>query len=315
MKKILIMIGIAILHLGAINGTVFAENAVKVGYLRLVMSLPSFVAAEKGFFAKEGLKMELVPFQSGTAIIDALVTGRIDANCGSATTGHWFAELNVSGRYKIFLVYGPNSMVDNTYTVVVNRDSPIKDFKGLEGKKVAHFPGITSRALAKAVTGTQLDPEGITFTEIPPPNIVPALAAGQIDAFFSPEPFGMMAVSKGVGRYLMKHPLALLGLENGFPGGAFSFSSRFLKRSPGLAVKLRAAVERAVDFIRANEKEAKPYLVKYTGLPEPVAMAIPFDKWIKINEFNKKAGQEYFEVLYKGGAYKRHIDTTRLYYE
>ncbi|UCD71779.1 MAG: ABC transporter substrate-binding protein [Syntrophobacterales bacterium] len=315
MKKILVTIGIVIFLSGALGGALAAGNEVKIGYLRLVMSLPTFVAVEKGFFTQEDLKVELVPFQSGTSIIDALVTGRIDANCGSAISGHWFAEQNISGRYKIFLGYGPVGLRDNTFVVVVRKDSPISDLKGLKRKKVGHFPGATSQALAKAVIRTHLDPEGVTLTEIPPPNMVPALAAGQIDAFFTPEPFGMMAVSKGVGRYLRKHPLTVLRMKRGFPGGDFSFSTKFLKKSPELAVKLKIAVEKAVDFIRENEKEARPYLVKYTGLPEPVAMRIPFDKWIKIKELDKGSGQDYFEVLYKEGAYKKRMDTTTLYYE
>jgi hypothetical protein len=32
-------------------------------------------------------------------------------------------------------------------------------------------------------------------------------------------------------------------------------------------------------------------------------------------EYDRKAGQEYFDVLYKEGAYKDKVDTTKLYYE
>ncbi len=291
------------------------EKVVRIGYLPLVMSLPTFVAAEKGFFAQEGLEVELVRFQSGTTVVDALVAGRIDANCGSAITGHWFAEQNVPGRYKIFLVYGTDSLVDNTFVVVVKKDSPLKDLKDLKGKKVAHFPGATNLSLAKAIIRTQMDPEGVIFTEVPPPNLVPALAAGQIDAFFTPEPFGMMAVSKGVGRYLKRSPCTLLGLKKGIQGGAFSFSAKFLKKNPKLAIKVKAAVEKAVDYMKTHDKEAREYLAKYTQLPPPVAMRIPFEKWIKIKDLDKEAPQLYFELLYKDGAYKEKIDTTKLYYE
>ena len=96
---------------------------------------------------------------------------------------------------------------------------------------------------------------------------------------------------------------------------AFSFSANFLQRSPELARKVKAAEEKAVDYIRANEKEARSYLAKYTGLPEPVAMNIPLDEFIKLEELDKKAGQAYFDVLYKEGAYKEKVDTTKLYYE
>ncbi len=292
-----------------------AAEAVKIGYLPIVLSLPTFVAVEKGLFSQEGLEVDLVPFQSGTTIMDALIAGRIDADCGSAITGHWFAEQNVPGRLKIFMGYGTDSLTDNTFVVVVKKDSPAKGLEDLAGKKVGTFPGATSIALAKAVIRTKVDPEKASIMEIPPPNMVPALAAGQIDAFFAPEPFGMIAASQGVGTYLMKSPLSLLGMKTGFAGGGFSFSTKFLKEKPELAAKVVNALEKAVDEIKANEAGVRGYLTKYAQLPEPVAMKIPLDKWFKMKELDKNAAQAYFEILRKEGAYKNPMDTTQLYYQ
>jgi ABC-type nitrate/sulfonate/bicarbonate transport system substrate-binding protein len=231
-------------------------------------------------------------------------------------TGHWFAAQAAPDRFKIFLLYGTTSAKeDNSFVVVVKKDSPIQDLKDLKGKKVGTYPGATSVALAQAVIRTQINPEEVIFTQVPPPNMVPALASGQIDAFFTPEPSGMLAVSKGVGRYLIKSPLTLLKLKRGVPGMAFSFSKGFLEERPEDAKKVKAALDKAVSFIRGHEQEARPYLVEYIGLPEPVAMTIPLDRFITLEELDKRAGQEYFDVLYKEGAYKQKIDTTKLYYE
>jgi NitT/TauT family transport system substrate-binding protein len=315
MKKIVALIAMAIFLLGAISGVFAAEEAVKIGYLRIVMSLPTFVAQEKGFFAQEGLKVELLPFDSGTAIIDALMAGRIDCVGSSSTTGFWFAAQTAPDRFKIFLLYGTKSIKeDHAFSVVVKKGSTLKGLKDLKGKKVGTYPGASSVAMAKAVIRTQIDPATVIFTEIAPPNMIQALAAGQIDAFFTPEPSGMIAISQGVGRYLVKSPLILLNLKRGIPGAAFAFSAQFLRERPEQATKLNACLDKAVDYIKANEEEARPYLVKYTGLPEPLAMSIPFDEWIKLDEFDKRAGQEYFDLLYKEGAYKERVDTTKLYY-
>jgi NitT/TauT family transport system substrate-binding protein len=316
MKKIVATIGMVIFLLGAATGAFATEDVVKIGYLRIIMSLPTFVAQEKGFFEKEGLKAELIPFQSGTEIMDALMAGRIDAIGSNAMTGYWFAAQMAPDRFKIFLAYGTTAGVkeDNAFSVVVKKDSTMESLKDLKGKKVGTFPGASSIALAKAVIRTQIDPEKVIFTEIAPPNMIPALAAGQIDAFFTPEPFGMIAISQGVGRYLIKSPLTLLKLKRGIPGAGFAFSAQFLKERPEQAKKIKACLEKAVDYIRANEKEARPYLVNYTGLPENLAMNIAFDKWIKLDELDRKAGQEYFDVLYKEGAYQQMVDTTKLYY-
>ena len=315
MKKIWTLIAVAIFLLGATAGVFAAEAVVKVGHLRIVMSLPTYVAQEKGLFAEEGLKVELIPFDSGTAIIDALMAGRIDCIGSTGTPGFWFAAQAAPERFKIFLLYGTTSMKeDNAFSVVVKKGSTLKGLKDLKGKKVGTYPGASSVALAKAVIRTQMDPDKVIFTEVPPPNMIQVLAAGQIDAFFAPEPSGMIAIAQGVGRYLVKSPLTLLRLKRGIPGAAFAFSAKLLQQRPEQASKLKACLDKAVDYIRANEREARPYLVKYTGLPEAVAMSIPFDQFIKLDEYDKRAGQEYFDLLYKEGAYKERVDTTELYY-
>jgi NitT/TauT family transport system substrate-binding protein len=293
-----------------------AQEEVKIGYLPLVMSLPSFVALEKGYFQEQGLKVIATPFESGTLIVDALVSGRIDVNAGSAIVAHWLAEQNVPGTFRIFLVYGPIEPKDNTFILAVAKDAPFKEIKDLKGKRVATFPGVASLTLAKAVLRPYFDPDkDVTLVEVPPGNIVQALAAGQIDAYFTPEPFGMIAVAKGVGRYLVKHPVLSLNLKTGYPGGAFTFNSKFLKEKPLVARKVKAAIDKGVDFIYSNEKEARKLLVKYTNLPEPFAMKIPFDPWYKAEQYNKSYGQPYFDLLRREGLFQKHIDTTQLYYQ
>jgi NitT/TauT family transport system substrate-binding protein len=313
MKRFIVCVLAMLLLMTA--GQVLSAEKVTIGHLALVPSLPTYVAMEKGFFTEQGLVVELVPFQSGTDIIDALIAGRIDADCMSAITGNWLAAQGAPDKFKIFLVYAADSNVDNTMVVVVKKDSPLKDLKGLKGKKVGTFPGGTSLALAKAIIRKKTDPDKVIFTEVPPTNMIQALAAGQIDAFFTPEPFGKMAEYQGIGRYLIKSPCTLLGLKKGIVGGAFSFSAKFLQERPEVAKKVKAAIEKGADFIKTNEQEARGFLPKYTPLIPPVAAWIPFEKWIKIKDLDKKAPQLYFDVLYKEGAYQKKIDTTTLYYE
>jgi NitT/TauT family transport system substrate-binding protein len=308
MKKLVPVLLMILLLVTA--GNALSDEKVKIGYLRILMSLPTFVAAEKGLFEQEGLKVELIPFESGTLIIDALVTGRIDANCCSAITGYWFAAQGAMDRFKIFLAYGTRSLLNQAFVAVVKKDSPLKNLRDLKGKRVGTFPGASSVELARAIIRTQIDPEGIVFTEVPPNLIISALAAGQIDAFFAPEPMGMIAISQGIGRHLVEEPLRLLGLERGF-----GFSAQFLKESPQVAKKVKTIYYKAVDLIEKDEKAARSLLPKYAAVTESVAMNIPIQNWMKTETLDKEATQLYFDLLYKEGAYKKKIDTTKLYYE
>jgi len=296
-------------------GTAFSEEKIKIGYMPIVMSLPTFVAVEKRLFEQEGLKVELTRFESGTLIISALMAGRIDANCSSATTGYWFAEQSTPDQFKIFLTYGTPSLKNPSFVAIVKKDSPLKDLKDLKGKRVGTYPGASSIELGKAIIRTQMDPEGVIFQEVPPTILISALAAGQIDAFFAPEPMGMIAISQGIGRHLVEEPLGLLGLERGFAGAAFGFSAQFIKQNPLLAKKVKAVYYNAVELTDKDRNAVRPLLSKYTGLSETIAMKIPLQSWMKTETLDKEATQQYFDLLYKEGAYKKKIDTTKLYYE
>jgi ABC-type nitrate/sulfonate/bicarbonate transport system substrate-binding protein len=313
MKRVAALIVIIPLVMTA--GAAFTEEKVKIGYLPLTISLPTFVAAEKGLFEQAGLRVELTPFESGTLIIGALIAGRIDANCSSATTGYWFAEQSTPDQFKIFLAYGTPSRKNPTFVAIVKNDSPLKDLKDLKGKRVGTYPGASSVELGKAIIRTQMDPEGVIFQEVPPTILISALAAGQIDAFFAPEPMGMIAISQGVGRHLVEEPLGLLGLERGFAGAAFGFSAQFMKQNPMLTKKVKAVYYNAVDLIDKDRNAVRPLLSKYIGLSETIAMKIPLQSWMKVETLDREATQQYFDLLYKEGAYKKKIDTTKLYYE
>ncbi|MGZ3558938.1 MAG: ABC transporter substrate-binding protein [Thermodesulfobacteriota bacterium] len=313
MKK-LAWVLLTILLLMTTESAISAEK-IKIGYLRIANSLPTFVAVEKGLFQQEGLKAELIPFESGTLIIDALMTGRIDANCCSAITGFWFAAQGAPDGFKIFLAYGTPSRKNPAFVAIVKKDSPLKGIKDLKGKRVGTYPGASSVELGKAIIRTQMDPEGIIFQEVPPALLISALAAGKIDAFFAPEPTGMIAVSQGIGRHLVEEPLGLLGLEKGFAGAGFGFSADFLKQYPMLAKKIKTIYYKAVDIIDKDRPAYRPLLIKYLGLPEAVAMNIPLQHWMKIETLDKDSTQRYFDLLYNEGAYKKRVDTTKLYYE
>jgi NitT/TauT family transport system substrate-binding protein len=294
-----------------------AQDEVKIGYLGLVVALPTFVALEKGYFQEQGLKPTATLFESGTIITDALVSGRIDVQTGSAVIGHWLLEQNMPGTFKVFIMYGNRAVLqDNTMALMVTKDSPLNGMGDLKGKRMGTFPGVASIALAKAVLRNSFNPDReITLIEIPPGNIVQALAAGQVDAYFAPEPFGMIGEARGVGRRLVKNPLLLLNLKTGIPGAPFSFNSKFLKEKPQVAKKVKAAYYKTVDFIHSNETESRKLLIKYANLPEPFAMRIPWENWVKVEEYDKSWGQPYFELLKKEGLFQKHVDTSKLFYQ
>jgi hypothetical protein len=82
-----------------------------------------------------------------------------------------------------------------------------------------------------------------------------------------------------------------------------------------LAKTLKLVYYKAVDLLDKDRATYRPLLTKYLGLPESIAMNVPLTNWMKIEKFHKEATQQYFDLLYREGAYKKKIDTTKLYYE
>lgn len=322
MKKVLSVIGVVIIAAVIVAGITLSRKKsqkesipIKIGYLPMSFNLPLYVALEQGYFSDQGLEVETVAIPSGTLIIDALVSGRIDVNGGSAITGHWFAELNSPGTFKTFMVTLVTGETDcRVFIALVKKDAPYQRPEDLKGKCIGTFPGATSVCLGKIIMRHFLDPEkDITFVEIPPANQLPALATGQVDALLTLEPMGIIGASKGISRYFIDNPLQYAILP--YTGAAHSFSTKFLRARPREAYKVLRAYERALDFIHNNEPEARKCLAKYTSLPESLVNKLPLAVWPKLADIDRQQVQRVADLFYQEGLYPRRLDTTELYYE
>ena len=82
MKRFLMALGIIVLVLllvfGTYNYVTATEETIVVGYLPTSLDSALFVADDLGMFKEEGLKVQLVPFRTGSELIDAANKNQID---------------------------------------------------------------------------------------------------------------------------------------------------------------------------------------------------------------------------------------------
>jgi len=89
-------------------------------------------------------------------------------------------------------------------TVMVRKDDPARSLRDLRGKTLA-IPSKYSNqnfVIHKLMEDQGVDPEDITFVEMPPPDMPGSLAVGRIDAYFVGEPHPARAELDGTGRIL-----------------------------------------------------------------------------------------------------------------
>ena len=194
-----------------------------LGFIPLLDCASLVVAAERGFAAEEDLDLALVRETSWANIRDRVVVGHFDA-------AHMLGPMTVASTLGIGHVKVPViapfalGLGGNAITVSLR----LWEQMAAEGASAGSDPGIHAAALRRVVASRQkaepltfamvypfschnyelrywlaaggIDPDrDVRLVVIPPPFLVDALRAGQIDGFCVGEPWNSVAVHAGVG--------------------------------------------------------------------------------------------------------------------
>jgi ABC-type nitrate/sulfonate/bicarbonate transport system substrate-binding protein len=144
------------------------------------------VGAEKGFFEKEGLPVQITNFASGSTAVDAFRAGQ-----GNLVVAGDLPSLRLWRQGGIGLCPQANY---GELSVIVAKKS-INKPADLRGKKVGILIGSTSEYFAKLYLASGgVDYKEIDVINLRPAEMVTGLVRGDIDAFVIWQPFGWRAV-------------------------------------------------------------------------------------------------------------------------
>jgi NitT/TauT family transport system substrate-binding protein len=266
MKRACVLLS-CLLAFAAAAAPAAAAEKLRLGYLRSDLHhLAAWVALEKGFFRDEGLDVEVAGiFNAGAEEMSAFASKSLDVGyLGMAPSVTGVANRAASVKAAA-LANAEGS------AIVVRADSPARNLKDLAGKTIA-IPGYASVQdflIRRALEAAGLAPTAVTLIVIKPPEMLAALETRQIDAFIAWEPHAAKAVTKGIGRVLLRssaiwrdHPCCVVAFEGAVAQGRPGAVQAFLK-----------AHARATAFILANPEEAIRIGVRYTGMDEPTVRA------------------------------------------
>ena len=258
MKKIVSLFFVNLLFFVAIAH----GQPVRIAYLQSdIHQLPCWVALEKGFFEKEGVKVEVAGiFKAGPELMSAFAAGALDmgyVGVAPATT----AVANKTARVVVLAQVNTEGSA-----IVVKKDGKIQSIPELVGK-IAVVPGhstVQDFLFRRALLKFKTQPDQVKIMVLKPPEMIGALRTDQIDAFIAWEPYPAKAVTMGVGRILASsrdiwkdHPCCVLAAD-------VRFLETQLEKAKGV---VRGHVK-AIEFIRQHREEAIKIGVKYTGMDE-----------------------------------------------
>src|SRR5258708_5328421 len=157
-------------------GVAVAADPIKIGYSDWPGWTAWEIAKEKGLFKKHGVDVKLVWFAVYTDSLNALNTGKLDANC--QTWSDTIPPLAEGLKLKVVLV-NDNSAGNDGFV----SKKEFKSIKSLKGKTVATELGTCDHfLLLQALAKNGMTEKDIVYKNMTVPDAAAAFRQGKLDA-------------------------------------------------------------------------------------------------------------------------------------
>jgi NitT/TauT family transport system ATP-binding protein/nitrate/nitrite transport system substrate-binding protein len=255
------------------------QAKLRIGLLRLTDGAPVILAHEFGFFADEGLDVELTVEPSWANIADKLTFGLIDAAVIVPPLA-FAVHLGLRGAAVPLIVPYAISAAGNTITLASGLAQQVRDEASKQKLDAAQALGSVLRANKTvlgivhtysthnlllrywlATAGIEADRD-VKLAVVPPARAVEALSNGEIAGFCAGAPWGEAAYRAGVGATIATS----FDIWQNAPEKALALRAQWVQHHPeALAGALRALL-RAAKF--CDDAQNASYLSVLLGRPE-----------------------------------------------
>ena len=237
-------------------GAARAATQVTVACTTQPQSTLVHVAAAKGFFAQEGLAVQVRSHTYGKAALQALLEHQADF----ATVAETLIMFNIL-KGETFLVIATIEASTLNNAVVGRRDAGITGAADLKGKRIGFTPGTTSDFFLDSLLTTQgLTRQAILPVPLKPEAMLPAILAGQVDAVCTWN-YPMSQIKRQLG------PNGTTIFDRDLYTEIFNLTaaSAIVERHPDTVRAFLRALIRAERFVAEQPREAQAIVAVATG--------------------------------------------------
>jgi NitT/TauT family transport system substrate-binding protein len=245
------LLGLVLLVVALLPHAGLAQDRIRIGVpLFPTVSYPVFIAHERGFFDKNGIKAEIIRINSEPTTYQALISGDIDATSG-APTG--LVQSNLQGIPVVSL-----GSWDNLVSYTITTKEKIDDLAQLKGKKIGinRLGGKSSLILRVMLEDAGLNTtKDVTLLQLGgSQERLAALIRGGIDA--APVDFAFEPKMKQMGFHL------IAGKKTPFMNGPIVVTAASLKANRGKWLRFVKAYMEATHFMTVNKEGSMQVLRK-----------------------------------------------------
>ena len=246
-----------------LSAPVFAK-VIKVGSSPVTSSAGIYLAKERGYFAQQGLEVEITDFNNSGAPMTLLLSkGELDVGAGNITAG-LFNAIADGQQFKIVADKG-HIEVNHDYLALIvknehmtsGRYKTLKDLKGFK-MGLTSLEGVSQEILTeKFLQQAGLKLEDVTFIKLAYSEMNLALKSGAIDATIQIEPFLTKAKMDGIATQVAGGSEAYSKQQS----GALFYSPKFIKENRKDAEKFMIAYAKGIEdynnaFMKGINREA-----------------------------------------------------------
>lgn len=221
-----------------------------------------FIGEGQGFiereFGKDGITFEFVQFTYGPPIIEALATGDLDFGL----VGDMPIVTAIANGLPVQSVF-KHGIDPNSNILLVPVNSPIQSIYDLKNKRIG--TGIGSSAhhfLVLLLERAGISVDDVEIVNLTPNDLGSALAAGQLDAGTTWEPYSTIFVSRGFARAVIKSEGIKQNTNNEVA------SKEFIEKNPELTARYLKVLLEINDFIQQDRLRAIKIISEGSGLEE-----------------------------------------------
>lgn len=235
----------------------------KLGMLPIQDNLPFWVAEKKGYFADEGLRVELIAFPSAMERDSALAAGQIDGALGDILA---VAQLiNGGTEVRIVSVGQGVTAEEGRFAILASPKSSISKVDQLKNVPIGcSLKTINEYVVDQLLAGAGLKPEEIKKNQMPKiPLRMEALLNGTIQAAVLPDPMAALAEVKGA-------RLIIDDTRENITQTVIYFRKPVLEENLAGVQGLMRAYARAIEDIRSNPSAFNDLLAEKARVPQEV---------------------------------------------
>ena len=250
----------------------------KVIIATLEMPNDEGIAKAEGYFEDEmGVPVEVVQFESGKAINQAMVSGAVDFGL----TGSGSAVLGIASGIPIEMIW-IHETLGSVEALAAKNALNATSLEDLKGKNIGvPFASTAHYSLLRAITASGFEETDFTLIDLQPSDIFAAWQRGDIDAAYVWEPTLSELLADG-NIVLHSGDVAEMGYMT---ANVEIVRSEFGEAYPEIVEKYIASVDKAVTLYREDPDQAISIIAKSLNITEESAkLQMEGQNWISAAE-------------------------------